>query len=56
MQADKSTIGEPAYARAFKYWKQKIKKAQIVVTLFYYLTFSFILQYYSLSAADIYYR
>jgi hypothetical protein len=37
MQADKSTLGEPAYVKAFKYWKQKIKKAQIVVTIFFYL-------------------
>lgn len=25
---------EPAYAKAFKYWKQKIKKAQIVTIFF----------------------
>lgn len=30
-------LGEPAYAKAFKYWRYKIKKALIVHT-FYVLT------------------
>lgn len=32
-----NTLGEPAYKRAFKYWRSKIKKALIVHT-FYVLT------------------